>query len=171
MCEPTTIAAVTLAVSAAAAGASYYQGQQNIQATGEAAARNAQIQNQALEEQRTQIGNQAANDITERARAAQIEQGKLRVIAGESGALGLTQDRLLQDSAFQAGTDIATIQSNRDSSLRQTDLTGLANYNQNTSIVNQAKNKAPTLLGTGLQIGMSGLSAYSGYQKSTRKEP
>lgn len=162
MCEPTTIAALTLAVTAATAAASYKQGQDNIQATGEAAARNAEIQNAALEEQRSQIGKQAANDMTERARQAEIERGRLRVIAGESGALGTTQDRLLQDSAFQEGTDMATIDSNKSSALKQTDLTGLSNYNQNVAAVNQARNKAPTLLGTGLQIAAGGLSAYKG---------
>lgn len=176
MCTGLEIAAIVAASAAVAgAGASYYQGQENIKTTSEAAARNAQIQNQALEEQRDQIGQQAANDMTERARAAQIEQGKLRVIAGESGALGLSQDRLLEDSAFQAGTDMATIESNRESALKQTDLTGLSNYNQNTSVVNQAKNRAPTLLGTGLQIasslGTSYMGAYGGKSTSNAKVP
>lgn len=170
MCTGLEIAAIAAATaSVAGAGASYYQGQQNIQSTQEAAARNAEIQNQQLEEQRKQIGQQAANDMTERARQAEIERGRLRVIAGESGALGLTQDRLLQDSAFQEGTDIATIDANKTSALKQTDLTGLSNYNQNVSAVNQAKNKAPTLLGTGLQIGGSLGNSYMGFSAAKGK--
>ena len=129
---------------------------------------NAVLQNQQLQEQREQIGKQSANDMTERARQAQIEQGRLRVITGESGALGFTQDRLLMDSEFQEGTDIATIEANRTAALKQTDLTALSNYNQNVSAVNQARNKAPTLLGTGLQIGGSLGNSYMGYRAATK---
>lgn len=172
MCEPATILAVAAATSAVAATggavASYMQGQNQIEAAQRAAYDNAVLQNQQLQEQRDQISKQSANDITERARQAQIEQGRLRVITGESGALGFTQDRLLQDSEFQEGTDIATIEANRTSALKQTDFSALSNYNQNVSSINQARNRAPTLLGTGLQIGGTLGSSYMGYRAATR---
>ena len=72
------------------------------------------------------------------------------------------------DSEFQEGTDIATIEANRTAALKQTDLTALSNYNQNVSAVNQARNKAPTLLGTGLQIGGSLGNSYMGYRAATK---
>ena len=169
MCEPLTIAASVAAVAAVAgAGASYIQGQNQLEAASKAAYDNQVLQNQQLQEQRDQISKQSANDMTERSRQAQIEQGRLRVITGESGALGLTQDKLLQDSEFQEGTDIATIEANRISATKQTDLNGLSNYNQNVSSINQARSRAPTLLGTGLQIGGSLGSSYMGYRAATK---
>lgn len=170
MCEPLTIAIAAAAMSAAGTAANYVQGQQNAASTAAAAARNQELQNEQIREQQRQLMNKSANDETERTRAAQQEQAKLRVITGESGALGLTQDRLLTDSAFQQGSDIATIQANRDTELRQTTVNSLANYNQNTSAVNSAYNKAPTLLGTGLQIGTNLGSSYFGYQGAMNKK-
>lgn len=168
MCEPLTIAIAAAAMSAAGTASNYVQGQQNAAATAEAAARNQELQNQQIKEQQTQVNNKAANDETERMRAAQQEQAKLRVISGESGALGLTQDRLLADSNFQEGSDIATIEANKNTELKQTSINSLANYNQNTSAVNSAYNKAPTLLGTGLQIGTNMGSSYFGYKQAIK---
>ena len=166
MCTGLEIAAIAAAsASAIGAGASYVQGQQTASATASAAARNQELQNQQIKEQQVQLMNKATNDETERMRAAQMEQGKLRVISGESGALGLTQDKLLQDSNFQEGSDIATIEANKNTELKQTSINSLANYNQNTSAVNSAYNKAPTLLGTGLQIGGGLAKSYVGYNK------
>ena len=165
MCEPLTIAAIIAATaSAGSAVASYSSGQQMVQATQDAANNNYALQMLQINEQDREVEKQAANDMNERAKAAQIEQGKLRVIAGESGALGITQDLLLQDSAFQEGTDIATIQANKTSALKQSDMNKLGAYTESQNAVNIAKNKAPTLVGTGLQIA-SGLStAYIGSQ-------
>lgn len=170
MCDPLTIAASAAAVAATGgAVASYVQGQNQISAANDAARYNAELQNQQLQEQRSQISKQSANDMTERAKQAQIEQGRLRVITGESGALGFTQDRLLMDSEFQEGTDIATIEANRTAALKQTDFNALANYNQNVSSINQARNRAPTLLGTGLQIGGGLASVYTGWETAKNK--
>lgn len=164
-----TAAYIAVAVAAASAAVSYDQGQRQLYATSKAAYDNQELQNKQIEEQRQQVAKQAANDETERTRAAQLEEGKLRVITGESGALGLTTDKLLQDSKFQLGSDIATIESNKLTSLKQTDLNALSNYNQNTSTVNQAVNRAPTLLGTGLQIAGSSANAYMGYKATKVK--
>lgn len=161
--------AAAIVVAAAAATAQYDQGQRQLYATSKAAHDNQVIQNQQLEEQRQQIAKQAANDETERRRAAQIEQGKIRAITGESGALGLTSDRLLQDSEFQLGSDIATIEANKVSALKQTDNTGLSNYAQNMSTANQASSRAPTLLGTGLQIGATAANSYLIARQSGKK--
>ncbi len=155
-----TWAAVAAVIAAASVAVTYDQGQRQLGATKKAAYENAVIQNKQLEEQRNQISKQAANDQTERKRSQMIEESRLRVISGESGALGVSADRLIGDSKFQLGSDIATIDANKTSALKQTDYTGLANYNQNVSAINQATNRAPTLLGTGLQIGAIGVDGY-----------
>lgn len=165
MCTGLEIAAVIAATAAAgSAVASYSAGQQMVQATQDAANNNYAMQMLQLEEQSNEIEKQAANEMNERAKAAQIEQAKLRVISGESGALGISQDLLLVDSEFQEGTDIATINANKVSALKQNDISKLSAYTESRNAVNMAKNKAPTLVGTGLQIA-SGLStAYIGSQ-------
>ena len=170
MCDPLTIAASAAAVAAVGgAASSYIQGQEQLKATQKAAYDNAVLQNQQLQEQRSQISKQSANDMTERAKQAQIEQGRLRVITGESGALGFTQDRLLMDSEFQEGTDIATIEANRTAALKQTDFDALSDYNQNISSIHQARNRAPTLLGASLHIGGGLANAYMGWETSRSK--
>lgn len=165
MCTGLEIAAIVAATAAAgSAVASYSAGQQMVQATQDAANNNYAMQMLQLEEQSNEIEKQAANEMNERAKAAQIEQAKLRVISGESGALGISQDLLLVDSEFQEGTDIATINANKVSALKQNDISKLSAYTESRNAVNMAKNKAPTLVGTGLQIA-SGLStAYIGSQ-------
>lgn len=165
MCDPLTIAAiVAVTASAGSAVASYSSGQQMIAATQDAANNNYALQMMQIDEQDKEMEKQSANDMNERAKAAQIEQGKLRVIAGESGALGITQDLLLQDSEFQEGTDIATIQANKTSALKQLDVNKLQAYTESQNAVNMAKNKAPTLVGTGLQIASGVATAYMGSQ-------
>lgn len=160
------------AIAAATAAVSYDQGQRQLYATTKAAYDNQVAQNQQIEAQRAEIAKQAANDETERMRAAQIEEGKLRVITGESGALGLSTENLLEDSKFQEGSDISTIESNKISSMKQTDLSAYSNYVNNTSQVNQAASRAPTLLGTGLQIGGGVANAYLvGTRGASKKEP
>ncbi len=169
MCTGLEIAAIVAATAAAgSAVASYSAGQAMVQATQDAANNNYALQTMQLEEQGKEIEKQAANEMNERAKAAQLEQAKLRVIAGESGALGISQDLMLVDSEFQEGTDIATIQANKVSALKQNDISKLSAYSESQNAVNMAKNKAPTLVGTGLQIA-SGLStAYIGSQGKTK---
>lgn len=170
MCDPLTIAAAVAAVaSAGSAVAAYSSGQAMVQATQDAANNDLALQLFQMNFQDEEVEKQAANDMNERAKAAQIEQGKLRVIAGESGALGITSDLLLIDSEFQEGMDIATIQANKISALKQSDMNKLSAYSSSQNAVNMAKNKAPTLVGTGLQIA-SGLStAYMGSAGSRTK--
>lgn len=169
MCTGLEIAAIVAATaSVGSAVAAYSSGQAMVQATQDAANNNMALQMMQIDEQSKEIEKQAANDMNERAKAAQMEQAKLRVISGESGALGITSDLLLVDSEFQEGTDIATINANKVSALKQNDINKLASYSESQNAVNMAKNKAPTLVGTGLQIA-SGLStAYIGSQGRTK---
>lgn len=169
MCTGLEIAAIVAATaSVGGAVAAYSNGQAMVQATQDAANNNMALQMMQIDEQSKEIEKQAANDMNERAKAAQMEQAKLRVISGESGALGITSDLLLVDSEFQEGTDIATINANKVSALKQNDINKLAAYSESQNAVNMAKNKAPTLVGTGLQIA-SGLStAYIGSQGRTK---
>lgn len=169
MCTGIEIAALVAAVAATgSAVASYSAGQAQVEATQDAANNNLALQMSQIGLQDGEVEKQASNDMNERAKAAQIEQGKLRVIAGESGALGISQELLLTDSEFQKGTDIATIQANKVSALKQSDANKLSAYSESQNAVNMARNKAPTMVGTGLQIASGLSSAYIGSQGKTK---
>ena len=146
--------------SAATAATSYVSGQQTAQATAKAAQENMNAQMEQNSVRQEEINKQSANDATERSKQAEIERGRMRVVAGESGALGTSQDRLINDSLFQEGTDLSTIEANRQSSIKQTNVDANALKAQNQSAANLAYSKAPTLVGTGLQIG----AAYGRYK-------
>lgn len=160
----------TMIMTAISAVSSYVGGQQ--QAIAAANAANAQsraewenynVQKNQLEQEAIQTGNQAMMEKSERAKQLMIEQAKINTMAGETGIGGNSVNALLQDSYMQAGVDLTTIESNR-----------LSRGMQNTSQVGQsyaiAKNRsteaniraqdaydrAPSLLGTALQIGMAG---------------
>jgi hypothetical protein len=156
MCDPAT---AMLALSVASAGASYIGGQQNASATANAARDNLNRQAVAQAEQQTQINAQATDKKTQAQRQAEIAQGKLAAVSGESG-VALNGDILLRDSEMAKATDIATIEGNRMASIKQSksDMGALETNADNTTT--EAYNKAPTLIGTGLQIG----GAYATYK-------
>jgi hypothetical protein len=104
-----------------------------------------------VQEQYRQINAQSAEQMTERARAAMIEQSRLRVIAGESGISGgVSEDRIMRESKFNEGTDMATIEANRANNLKQTHLE--AQGMRAGSVKQLSQVKQPSLIGSGLQI-------------------
>lgn len=118
----------------------------------QAAANDYSYQMELMRLQQEQINKASANDAGERAKQGMIERGTMMVAAGESGALGLSSDRVLSDSLFQEGTDIASIEANRQSRLQGTSAEANSIRAKTQSAINQAESKKPTLLGTGLQI-------------------
>lgn len=121
-------------------------------------------QYQQINEKQGQINQQSANDQSERDKQGLLERAKMATISGESGALGISSDRLLNDSFMQEGTDIASMEKNRQNAMKQTGWEGKqAQAGANSRNVDIAS-KTPTLLGTGLQIGAD---AYMMNSKST----
>jgi hypothetical protein len=164
-----TGAELLLATTAASSALSYIGGQQQLKATQQAATDNYTAQMEQNKVRQEEINKQSANDSSERARQAQIERGKMRVITGESGALGVSADRIINDSLFNEGMDISTIESNRESAIKQTNADANSLRAQNQSVINTAASKAPTLLGTGLQIGGAYGTYKGGIDKSISK--
>ena len=77
----------------------------------------------------------------------------MATIAGESGALGFSSDRLVLDSYMQEGTDIATIEKNRSNGIEDLSKKASQAQNQTLSSTTATFHAAPTIIGTGLQIG------------------
>ena len=156
-----------LLMSIGSAASSYIGGQQAAANAAEAA--NAQnraawenynIQRVQLEQEAIQSGNQAMVEKSERAKQLLLEQSKIQTMAGEAGIAGTSVNALLQDSYMQAGIDVATIETNRQSRNIQRQSQQQASYAQAKDTMNRAQreaqavyDKAPSLLGTAFKIG------------------
>lgn len=147
MCDPATI---MLAVSAASAVASYAQQQDAARKQEHAAEDNYRAQQEQLAQQQKQVNEGAAQQESERARAMLIEQGRLRVASGEAGVYGNSVDRSMNESVFNAGTDITTIENNRRNGILQTGNEANSLRAKAQGIVNTSNR--PSALGTGLTI-------------------
>jgi hypothetical protein len=133
-----------------------YVGQNDqAQAQMDSAGRQQELMNQQITEQQGQIQDQASLETTERNKQAMIERAQMTTIAGESGALGISSDRLIADSFMQEGTDIMSIERNKQNALKQTQWKGKQAQEDAKSTISKAKGSAGNLLTTGLQIGVA----------------
>jgi len=159
--DPATITAAqwamaSFAATATTAVASYVGGQSQASAQNKAAWDNYNANQAIMAEQAKQIAASANNEVSERQIQAQIEQAKLRTVAGESGVAGNLVDRWFQDSEMQESRDIASIETNKSNRLKQNNLETQGLYARAQGQANEASSKAPSLLGTGLQIAGAG---------------
>ena len=79
-----------------------------------------------LAEQQVQADVKLNQVASERIVQAQVELGRLKSIAGESGLTGGTQAAILSQASGQANTDLATLERNRRGGQTQNDLEMLA---------------------------------------------
>jgi hypothetical protein len=149
MCLDPTTAMTALAIGKSTLD--YFSGAQEVEDNYAAIEQNHYAQQAQILEQQKQITAQATDKMTERAKEAMVERGRLRAIQGESGLSGNTSDRILRESYFNEGQDIASIESNRKNSIKQSKLEAEGLRAQNQSRINSIKR--PSLIGTGLQIG------------------
>jgi hypothetical protein len=155
MCNP-------LAITAASAVFSYLQADNQADKAEDAAfaAHNANIETYKL--QQKQIDANAADQMSDRAREALIERGRLRVMSAESGLQGNSTNQIERQSMFDEGFDMARIEGNRKNSQQQAYADARAGRAANQSRINSIQR--PSLIGTGLQIA----GAY--YTDKARKE-
>ena len=137
-----------------ASGVFQYSAQnQAAQAQMDAAAESEMLMRQQVAEQQKQINQQSSLEQSERIKQGMVERAQIATIAGESGALGFSSDRLLNDSFMQQGQDISSMELNRINNIKQADMTN-AQASLNTRNTNtRARASAGNLIGTGLQIG------------------
>lgn len=76
--------------------------------------------------QQWQARGSAAEQMSERAKAAMQERGRLAVIGADSGLGGALTDKMYNGSAFNEGQDITSIQRNARNTSQQQDLQQLA---------------------------------------------
>jgi hypothetical protein len=106
-----------------------------------------------------QVNAQATDKMSQRARDAELANGRINAVSGESG-IALNGDVLSRDSEMSKGMDMATIESNRKNGIVQTEWDAQTYKSQAQDRINKAQSSAPTLLGTGLQIAGAGLDYY-----------
>lgn len=154
MCEPlsaTTALYLTMATTAATAAMSYVSAEDNAGKQQKAINDNYAMAASAAQDNYHQTDAAAGQQKSERALEATKEQSRLKVIAGESGALGgLSADRMMNEAASNASADMATIEANRSNANLQTQREAKAG--QVSAAGQLASIKRGNLLGSGLQI-------------------
>ena len=151
----------------AGAVTSFVGGQSQASATSDAAKANLEAQYAQTAEKQKQINEQSALEASERQRQGLIDRAESKAIAGESGALGFSSDRLMADSFMQQGTDLMSIEQNRSNQMKQTDINNQSYRASAQSTANTAYSNAPGLIDTGLQIGGSIAQGYDDINTKT----
>jgi hypothetical protein len=155
MCEPITASIVAGALTVASTAA-------NVFAQAKSAKEQAHAINNQLKVNTEESREQATDELFDQMRATRREQSRIRSAAGEAGLStdsGNVED-MLMDSAVQGqlknDRSIANLES-REASLQ-------ANAESQMSKV-----QSPTVLGAGLQIASSAVSAWSGVRSAQLK--
>lgn len=168
MCEPTTLAAAALAVSAASTAASVYSQQQAANAHSKAnqqaydsqmIAYNANIANANL------MKTQEAENLSQKKIAnnaqARRDMAKGTVSAGESGVGGVSVDALLAELGGAAGQANASAEQNYLRRDRAIEMDRMNAWAGTASAINSLKTpQEPDYIGAGLRIAEAGI----GYQ-------
>ncbi|UEP39982.1 hypothetical protein [Burkholderia sp. B21-005] len=150
----------SMAMSAAAAAASYVQASDTSRRQEHAAQEAYDSQVVQTKNEMTQQNQAAAEQMSERARQAMIETGHLQALAADSGTNGGgSNDRVANEANFNAGQDIATMQANASSQQRQMVNQLSGSYAQ--AVSRTASIQQPSLIGTGLQIAGGAVNAYT----------
>ncbi len=175
MCEPATIAAAGLALSAASAGVAYDAQRtqaKNNNKLAEAQARNANdaARRSYEQEQRRlrQVRDASRQKLTERRRQANEDRATARVRAGEAGVSGLSVTALLDNIQRRGLDDEQTIQTNYFNQYQQSQDTLYSIYAGNTSRNNSARSnvsEGPSAAAAGLSLAGAGLNAYTTYRQ------
>lgn len=184
MCEPTTLVAASLALTAASTAATIYSQQQAMDA--QAATNQRQYENQMaaykanvaqsnmdlvnLDRLKRQEAEDASAKMITANSDARRDMSKATVAAGEAGVSGLSVDALLAELGGKAGRTNSTIETNY---LRRNDAlemdrsniytTKTNNWAQTASAINSLKTPTqPDYIGAGLRIAGAGIQYQTG---------
>lgn len=165
MCNPAAIAGL----QAFQTIVQYQQGKKDARSLQEAATAAYENDKVAQQLQNQQILDASRQEITQRAKSALIERSRLRTAAGESGTVGSSVNRVIQQPNQDAGFDIAAMVGNRESRTMQAHLERQASYARYKSRLNQATPPSPLV--AGLQIAGIGADYYTKTHTPKSKSP
>lgn len=163
---PAALLAISAGISAVGAIAQYSEAKSAADDATKSAQDSYNLQVKSVQEQQSQINQNAQDQQSQRAREATIERGRLKAIQGESGVMGNTEDRIMNESRFNEGSDIASIEGNRENAIKQSALDGQGLRANAQSRLNSIKQ--PSLIGTGLQIAGAGVQYEAGMNQLNR---
>lgn len=150
MCEPTTLLAISAGISTLSAAAGHAAQSRQAKAEASAATESYNMDQAQLAERYNQQNQELNQQQTQRTREAMVERGRLNAAYGEGGVTGGSLDRVLNQSEFNLGQDLATMGANRDNLTRQTRMEGLGLRANAQSRMNSIKQ--PSFIDTGLKI-------------------
>lgn len=156
MCEPTTITAGMLALSAASSAAQVSQQRRNAEKQNKAIANNYAIQSSQLQVQQEQQNKAVAAQQAQIAERARAQRASIATMGGESGALGNYLTRALAESQFAEGNAGTNLEINRENTM-------LAGFNQgnamaaNANMSMERKQSYSTVL---LDTALKGMQVY-----------
>jgi hypothetical protein len=145
MCEPTTILAIGSMVVGQMGAARAAKAQDS--ATKQAYANDTAQTNEMYRQQSAQN----SQEMSERSREALAEKGRLRAARGEGGVGGNSINRIVNQSDFNLGQDLSTMNTNQSNLTSQARMSGVGNQATAQSRMNAVKR--PSFLDAGLQIG------------------
>lgn len=149
MCDPT----VMMAISVGSGLLQYSQQNAMVDAQNRATEQSYQMMLEQNREEQRQINQASQIEQSERNKQGMLERAQIATIAGESGALGFSADRLIGDSFMQQSIDIGSMETNRANAIKQSQTEAKSYQVNGTSQINSNMSKAGSLIGTGLQIG------------------
>lgn len=161
MCEPTTIALVSLALTAAAGAATYVQAEENADKQQEQLDKAENLNQMDLARQRDQQAQAGAQQMNEAGRQAVKDGALFDAITGEFGG-GVSVDRAGAGQGIQNSEKLATINQNVKAGMSENGFASMASVQQTNSRL--AAIQRPSAIGTALQIGAQATSTYSSYQ-------
>ena len=156
MCEPISIsmgiAAASMLASNMATSASAKKAQKNEDT-------NFILQSQAQNLKGDQENQRAQEEKSKRAKDSMIERGKATAMWADTGLSGISYDKVMQESQFNQGFDMASMEANR--SARQTQI-GYESKKLLADSKNRRNNiRKPDWIGGGLSIATAGAGAYA----------
>lgn len=155
MCDP-----VSIALSVGSALLTYSQKNDMVEAQNSATEQSYAMMLEQTKEQQRQIDQASQVEQSERNKQGMMERATIATIAGESGALGFSADRLVGDSFMQQAADIGSMETNRANAIKQSQTEAKAAQMRGTGAINSNMTQAGSLLGTGLQIATDGYKVY-----------
>lgn len=162
MCDP-----VSIGLSIGGALLQRAAQNQQIQAGYDAAAEQTALSYQQIAEQEKQINQQSGLDQSERIKQGMVERAQMATIAGESGALGFSSDRLIGDSYMQQGLDISSMETNRQNSIKQAEWEKKKAQGSANARTSELEASSPSWVATGLQIAGDGYKVYKDTKTKT----
>jgi hypothetical protein len=157
MCEPTTLALASLALTTASTISSVDAQRSTANKQADAARTSGNLQEMDIARQADQQAQADAAEMNAHAKQAAHDAALFDVVAGEYGG-GATQDRNRAVAGVQVGEQMATISGNAMNAQGESKFASMASRMRTNAQL--ASIQQPNYLGAALQLGAAGVNTY-----------